>query len=101
MVAYRTRELGVRMALGASCGNLIGLILRKSVSLTFAGVVIGLIGAVAGSRILSSFLSQISPLDLKTYLSTVAAFFTVSLLASYIAARRVAQIDPNDCLRLE
>jgi predicted permease len=101
MVAFRTRELGVRMALGATSSNLIGLILRKSVSLTFAGVFLGLIGAVAGSRILSSFLSQISPLDLMTYLSTVAIFFVVSLLASYIAARRVARIDPNNCLRLE
>jgi putative ABC transport system permease protein len=101
MVAYRTRELGVRMALGATSGNLIGLILRKSMTFTSAGIVIGLIGAAAGSRIFSSFLSQISPLDLRTYLSTVAVFFAVSVLASYVAARRVADIDPNDCLRLE
>jgi ABC-type antimicrobial peptide transport system permease subunit len=86
MVGYRTREFGVRIALGATFRHLIRRILYRGMSLTLAGVVIGVMGALAGSRILSSFVSQISPLDPITYLFAAAGFVTVSVFAGYPGA---------------
>ena len=100
-VTERTREIGVRAALGASRSDILGLVLRQGMTLTAFGVVIGLAGAAAASQALISMLFGISRLDLVTYLGVVVVLATVSAMACWFPAWRAARVDPCITLRAE
>jgi putative ABC transport system permease protein len=100
-VSARTRELGVRIALGASRVTVIGLVVRRAMALTAAGVLLGAAGAVAAGRALQSLLFDTTSLDAATFLATPLVLAGVALLASYLPARRAARIDPIAALRAE
>jgi len=100
-VARRTQEIGVRMALGARHVEVIGFVLGQSVRLTVVGIVLGLLGTVAGGRYLSGMLFGVTPLDPTTLSTVCLAFIVVTTLASYIPARRAARVDPLVALRCE
>ena len=100
-VNERTREMGVRAALGASRSSIQMLVLRQGITLTGIGVIIGLLGAVAASRILVSLLYGVSRFDLVTYASVIALLTCVSAIASWLPAWRAAQVDPSITLRAE
>ena len=100
-VAERSREIGIRSALGASPNNILGLILRQGLTLTLCGAAIGLIGAIAASGALAALLFGISNLDLVTYLGMFALLLVVSATACGLPARRASQVDPTITLRSE
>jgi len=100
-VTERTREIGVRLALGASRGNILALVVRQGMTLTGLGVVIGLSGAVAASRALVSLLFGVSRLDPITYLGVIALLAGVSVIACWLPAWRAARVDPAITLRAE
>ena len=100
-VTQQRREIGIRAALGAQQGELRGMFVRHGLALASIGVVIGL-GAAAGlTRLMSSLLYGITPLDPVTYIAVTAVLVTVSVLASYVPARRAASVDPVEALRVE
>jgi putative ABC transport system permease protein len=100
-VTERTREIGVRAALGASPSAILGLVLGQGMKLAFAGVVIGLLGALASSRALTALLFGVSDRDPITYIVVTAALLAVAALACWIPAHRAAQVDPAITLRAE
>jgi putative ABC transport system permease protein len=100
-VNERTREMGVRAALGASRRSILTLVLRQGVTLTGIGILIGLLGAVAASRIVVSLLYGVSRFDVVTYASVIALLMCVSAIASWVPAWRAAQVDPSITLRAE
>lgn len=100
-VTERTRELGVRAALGASRGSVLTLVVRQGMILTGLGVVIGLAGAVLASQLIVTLLFGTSPLDPVTYLGVVALMLGVSAIACWVPAWRAARIDPVIALRAE
>jgi putative ABC transport system permease protein len=100
-VNERTREMGVRAALGASRRSIRMLVLRQGVTLTGIGVLIGALGAVAASRIVVSLLYGVSRFDVVTYASVIALLMCVSAIASWVPAWRAAQVDPSITLRAE
>src|SRR5262245_40318444 len=89
-VVERTREIGVRAALGATSRNILGLVLGQGLSLTGFGIAIGLAGAAAASRGLAAMLFNVSPLDPITYLSVIALLAAVSILACGVPAWRAS-----------
>jgi putative ABC transport system permease protein len=101
VAAGRTREIGIRMALGAQHADVVRLVLRQSVAITAAGIVLGLAGAVVLTRYLEGMLFGLSPLDPTTLLVVSLAFAAVATLASYVPARRAASVDPLLALRCE
>jgi putative ABC transport system permease protein len=100
-VAQRIQEIGIRMALGAGRGDVLGLVVTHGIRLTATGVVLGLIGAVAVTRFLKSLLYGVQPIDWATFLIASAVLAATALLASYIPARRAARVDPMVALRYE
>lgn len=100
-VAERTREIGVRAALGASRRSIVGLVLRQGLGLTAAGVVIGIAGAAAASQAIAAMLFGVSPLDPLTYAATVVLLTVVSAAACGVPAWRAVCIDPATTLRAE
>ena len=100
-VVERTREIGIRMALGARRGQVLGAVLRRGVLLAVAGIAVGLAGATAGTRYLQSMLYGVTPLDRGTFLVVALAFRRGSGLASYMPARRATQVDPMVTLRTD
>jgi ABC-type antimicrobial peptide transport system permease subunit len=100
-VARRTRELGVRIALGASSSNVLGLVLRQAVATAAAGVVVGGIAAYALTRFMRSIVFGVSTSDPLTYAAVAALLLVVALLAAYIPARRATRMDPMIALRAE
>jgi len=100
-VAERTREIGVRTALGASRGNIIGLVLRHGMMLTALGVAIGLCGAVGASEALATLLYGVSKLDAVTYCGVIVVLGVVAAGACWTPAWRAARVDPAVTLRAE
>lgn len=98
-VTHRTREIGVRAALGATGGQLASLVVRQSLVPIAAGVVAGVAGSIASGRLLQQFLFQVTPGDPQVIAAIVVLLLSVSLLASWLPARRAAAIDPGVALR--
>jgi putative ABC transport system permease protein len=99
--AQRTREIGVRVALGAARGDVLRMVVGEGMVLVGIGMAVGLVLAVAATRALTSFLFGVSPLDFVTFVLTAAILAATALLASYLPARRAATVDPMLALRQE
>ena len=100
-VGRRTHEIGVRMALGASRNHVMWLVLLQGLGLSAAGALIGLVGAVAASRLISQFVYGVTARDPLSYTISVLVAIGVALLASYFPARRAMKVDPMVALRHE
>jgi putative ABC transport system permease protein len=98
-VGQRAGEIGLRMALGARTNDVLRLILRQGMVLTGIGLAVGLIAAVAATRLVASMLFEVKASDPATYIGVAALLGVVSLAASYIPARRAARVDPVSALR--
>jgi putative ABC transport system permease protein len=100
-VTERTREIGVRAALGASRSSILALVLRQGMTLAVSGLLLGMGIAMAASRALAVLLFDVSRLDPLTYLGVAALLLAVSCVACFIPARRAASINPVEALRTE
>ena len=101
LVTQHTREIGIRVALGARPANILRLVLRQGLSLTLVGVAVGALAAFGLSRLMSSLLYEVEGSDLTTYVSVSLLLTAVALLACYIPARRATKVDPLVALRYE
>jgi putative ABC transport system permease protein len=97
----RTREMGVRMALGAARGEILRLMLARSLRSVVVGIAVGVAAALALARLIASLLFGVGPADPVTFAAVAAALVAVGLLASYIPARRATRVDPVAALRAE
>jgi predicted permease len=100
-VASRTREIGVRVALGAGRGEVVGMVMRQGALLAGAGVALGLAGARASAGVMARLLFGVGPADAVTFATVPAGLLAVALLACYLPARRAAAVDPMVALRAE
>ena len=100
-VTQRTREIGIRMALGARRGQVLALVLRQSLGLVAIGLLLGVAGAAAGTRYLEGLLFGLTPLDRSTFAYAAAAFALVAAAAAYIPALRATVVNPLEALRCE
>ncbi|OLD44225.1 MAG: hypothetical protein AUI63_06905 [Gemmatimonadetes bacterium 13_1_40CM_2_60_3] len=98
-VRQRTREIGVRMALGARRSAVLVLVLRNGLKLAGVGILIGLIGAMALTRLLHSLLFGVGPTDPLTFIAVPLLLVTAALLACWLPARRATKVDPMEALR--
>jgi len=98
-VSQRTHEIGIRLALGAQRGHILGLILRTGVILTLSGIVIGVAGALALTRLLTSLLYGVTATDMMTFVVVSVALFAIALVACLIPARRATRVEPLVALR--
>jgi len=100
-VARRTNEIGVRMALGARAGQVLGMVLRESVWMAASGIAVGLAGAYGLTRFVSAMLFGLKPMDVATLAGAGLILFGVALAAGFGPARRASRIDPMVALRHE
>jgi predicted permease len=100
-VAERTQEIGVRMALGATRREILTLVLGQGLRLALVGAAVGVVGALALTRVLEAFLFSVGPRDPLTFMATFGFLISVSLVASYLPARRATKVDPMTALRAE
>ena len=101
VVGQRTKELGIRMALGAQRAAVLKLVLRQGAAIVAIGVVSGVVGAAALTRYLEAMLYELPALDVATFAVVAAVFAAVAMLAAYLPARRATGIDPLVALRHE
>jgi ABC-type antimicrobial peptide transport system permease subunit len=101
VVSQRAREIGIRLALGAEPRELEKMFLVHGLVLSVAGVVLGLAGAIALGRLLSSLLFGIGPLDPLAFVAAISVTIAAAAVASYLPARRAAMIDPIETLRAD
>jgi ABC-type antimicrobial peptide transport system permease subunit len=101
LVAQGTHDIGVRMALGAPRSGILVMVMRLGLELTAAGVVIGLVGAVALTRVMSSLLFDVSTTDVVTFVAVPALLLASAIVASVVPARRATRVDPVVALRDE
>jgi putative ABC transport system permease protein len=100
-VTGRTHDIGVRMALGARQGNVLGMVLSRATRLAGLGIVLGLIASLGVTRLMSSLLYGVKPSDPFTYAAVSLLLMAAAVVAAYIPARRAVQIDPLVALRYE
>jgi len=100
-VAQRTREIGIRMALGARPSDVMVLVLGQSTFITVIGIITGLVGAAAATRYLQGMLFGLTPLDPTTFVAVSILFVSVAMLAAYLPARAATKVDPLVALRSE
>ncbi len=100
-VALRAGEIGIRRALGAEEGAVMGMVLKQGVGLTTVGLTLGLAGAAAGTRVLEGFLYGVSPTDPFTFVAVAAVILSVAVAAAFFPARRASGVDPLEALRVE
>jgi putative ABC transport system permease protein len=100
-VTQRRREIGVRMALGATRRDVLRLVLTRALRIVAAGVIVGLAGAVIVTRVLQSFLFGVTPTDPIAFTIVTLLLLAVGLLAAWLPARRATRIDPSAALRAE
>lgn len=100
-VRQRTEEIGIRMALGADRGRVLGMVIRQGMVPVVAGLCVGLIGALALTRLMTGLLYGVSPTDPLTLAAVATALGAVALIATYLPARRAAGADPVNALRME
>jgi putative ABC transport system permease protein len=98
-VTQRRQELGIRLALGAERGNILGLVVRQGLMLAGVGIAVGLVAALFLTRLMSSLLYKVGVLDLTTFALTPLAFLVIALLASYLPALRATKVNPVEALR--
>jgi ABC-type antimicrobial peptide transport system permease subunit len=101
LVNQGTREIGIRIALGATQSGIVHLVARKGMALALSGVAIGLAGAFALTRLMRTLLFGVGPTDPLTFVTISLVLTIVALLASYLPAHRAAQIDPIVLLRYD
>ena len=101
VVAERTREIGVRMALGARSDQVRRMVVAQGARVVVGGVVVGVVAALWGTKILGNLLFGVAPLDWVTFLAMSGSMVAVGLLASYLPARRASNVDPIESLRSE
>jgi putative ABC transport system permease protein len=100
-VTERTHEIGIRMALGCGTGELLWMVLRRTLTLAGAGVALGMAGALAVTRVLAKFLFEVKPTDHVTFIAVAVLLAAVALVAGWIPARRASRVDPLVALRYE
>jgi predicted permease len=100
-VSRRTREIGVRLALGAQIADVLLLVLKQGLHLVVIGMVLGIFGAVAAARVLRSFLYSVDPGDPLTFLAVIGVLSAAALVACWLPARRATKVDPIQALRYE
>jgi ABC-type antimicrobial peptide transport system permease subunit len=100
-VTQRTREMGIRMALGARPRDVLALVVRQGMVLAGLGIALGIGGAFAATRLLASLLYGVAPTDLPTFMSVAVLLGVVAFLACWLPARRAARVDPTVALRAE
>ncbi|HKW74700.1 MAG TPA: FtsX-like permease family protein, partial [Terriglobales bacterium] len=98
-VAQRRQELGIRLALGAEQSSILRLVVGQGLRLALLGIAIGIVAALALTRLMSSVLYQVSAHDATTFIFVPLVFLAISLLASYLPARRATKVDPLEALR--
>jgi ABC-type antimicrobial peptide transport system permease subunit len=98
-VSQRTREIGVRIAIGANQRNVAGMVLRQGLTLAIAGAAVGVVAALVLSRLMASQLFGVQPSDPLTMAAALLLMMTVAAAAAYVPARRAARIDPIVALR--
>jgi len=100
-VVQRTREIGIRMALGARRGQVLQLVLRRSIVHASAGIVVGLVAASLLTRYLQALLFGLTPFDPLTFAAAAVTFALVAFVAAYVPARQASAVDPLIALRAE
>jgi ABC-type antimicrobial peptide transport system permease subunit len=100
-VSQRTREIGIRMAVGASAARVLKMVLSQGLALTAAGAIIGLALTLAMSTVIGGLLNGVNPRDPAVYASATAVLIATTLVAIYLPARRAARVDPQHALRCE
>jgi ABC-type antimicrobial peptide transport system permease subunit len=101
IVSQRTHEIGVRLAVGASTGSVLGMVVRQALTKAGIGIVVGLIGAYGVTRLMANFLVGVSPTDFLTFSSVTVFLVIVAVIASIAPALRATRVDPMIALRGE
>ena len=100
-VTQRTHEMGVRVALGAQGGDVIGLIVREGLRVVVPGVALGAVVALLSGKWIAPLLFQVSPKDPPVIVSVIVTLVAVAIAASWVSALRAARVDPNEALRAD